>query len=154
MIIVGISPGVGSHSVAVYECGELIDSTNLQIIGIIERFAGVEVLFSIENTLAEKFSCKRSQYKNTAIQTGLAVNFGRRQQSQVELQRFLDHFNKPHTAYAKKRMEWESGLSEFEAVTGWAKGVEAGRDAAYVGYLALRDSGQCLVKISGDDNDR
>ena len=153
MLIVGIDPDAANHGVAVYEDGKLIELSRLQLIPIIEKFANADVLFSIENVLANKFVYGRNQHKNASVQSNIAMKIGRVQQAQEELIRFLDHFNKLYVLHRPQRGNWAKDREGFELATGWTgSSNEDTRAAAYFGYLALRDSGQCLVKNSGDDN--
>lgn len=153
MLIVGIDPDAESHGVAVYESGKLVELSKLQLVPIIEKFSGVEVLFSIENVLANKFVYRRNQHNNAVVQSNIAMKVGRVQQAQAELMRLLDHLKKPYVLYEPQKGNWAKDRAGFELATGWAKNSnEDTRAAAYFGYLALRDSGQCLVKNSGDGN--
>jgi hypothetical protein len=142
-LIIGIDPDSDKHGVATYSRGKLIRLENLSTIEIIKElvlpiFLEGEVLFSIEDVMANQFVYARNRNGSTANQSKIAMHIGRCQQSQVELMRWLDHYRKPYVLHKPQKQNWAKDKERFERLTGWDKqSNEDGRSAAYFGYLAL-----------------
>lgn len=147
--VIGIDPDAEKHGVAVYENGKLIDLCMLTTVEIIMRFAPLDpmrladIKFSIENVMANQFVYARNVKESKAAQSKVAMHIGRCQQAQVELMRWLDHYEFTYALHKPQKGNWSDKRMIFENATGWAKQSNADtRAAAYFGFLELKNARQ------------
>ncbi|BCE02938.1 hypothetical protein [Marinicellulosiphila megalodicopiae] len=141
MIVIGIDPDCQKHGVAYYKNGKLISLDMKETIHLVNdiknQMADEELICALEDVMSNKFVYKRNENKNKKIQSTIAMNTGRCQQAQVELQRLFDYYKIPYVLYPPQRGNWAKQKEHFERVTGWNKrSNEDSRSAAYFGYLA------------------
>jgi len=143
--IIGIDPDAERHGVAVYESGILIDLCMMNSVEIINRFASVDsmrmadIKFSIEDVMANQFVYARNNRASKAAQSKVAMHIGRCQQAQVELMRWLDHYEFAYALHKPQKGNWADNRDLFERITGWKKQSNADtRAAAYFGFLELK----------------
>lgn len=140
--VIGIDPDAERFGYARYWDGELSILDNLampELIGkILDANAVSSVLVSIENVMANQFVYARNNQASKAAQAKVAMHIGRCQQSQVELQRWLDHYGIPYVLHKPQSGNWADKRELFERITGWTGQSNAdNRAAAYFGYLAI-----------------
>jgi hypothetical protein len=141
-IVFGIDPDAELFGVAVYIDGKIDKLYQIDMPEII-RYAvklkeNSQVIFSIENVMANKFIYARNVNKSKAIEGQIAMRVGRCQQAQVELQRWLDFYSIPYVLHSPQKGNWADNKAQFEAVTGWKERSNADtRAAAFFGYLAI-----------------
>lgn len=145
MIVVGVDPDSTAHGVAIYRDGQLAELRNMALMDInawIEEVAAAreyELLFSIENVLANNFVYARNNQGSKAAQAKVGIGIGRCQQSQMELMRLLDHWEVSYVLHKPCRGNWAKDKERFERFTGWkGRSNEDCRSAAYFGFLGLR----------------
>ena len=136
--IIGIDPDSDRHGVAVYQNGKLNHLAMHTLQELISKWmvGGLSVAFSIENTMANQFVYSRNQHSSKAAQSKIAMQIGRCQQSQVELQRMLDYYEIPYTLHKPTKANFSKDKPMFERLTGWKeRSNEDTRSAAYFGLL-------------------
>lgn len=144
-IVVGIDPDSERFGYAVYKDGKLIVCATATIVEIVMIHLPAllehdHVIFSIENVMANQFVYARNQKSSKAAQSKVAMHIGRCQQSQVELMRWLDHYEIPYILHNPQKGNWADNKELFERLTGWAGRSNADtRAAAYFGYLISKD---------------
>ena len=145
-IIVGIDPDSERHGFAAYVDGKLTVCATATTAEIVMEHLPAwldtgPVMFSIENVMQNQFVYARNQHGNKAAQSKIAMHIGRCQQAQVELMRWLDHYEIPYVLHRPQRGNWAKNKAQFERVTGWTgRSNEDSRAAAFFGFLALRDA--------------
>lgn len=141
-IVFGIDPDAERFGVAVYIDGKidrLYQATAPEIIrDVCHLRKDSEILFSIENVMANQTVYERNRHENKEAQSKIAMRIGRNQQSQVELQRWLDFYEIPYVLHRPQKGNWKDKRGLFERLTGWKKSSNQDtRAAAFFGYLAL-----------------
>lgn len=142
--IYGVDPDSAAFGVAKYLDGLLIELCMLPLVELINSANarmqdGHDVLFSIENVLANQFVYTRNRKTSKAAQSKVAMSIGRCQQAQVELQRMLDHYKIPYVLHKPQSGNWADKRELFQKVTGWKGNSNPDtRSAAYFGFLALK----------------
>lgn len=144
-VVVGIDPDSDKHGIAVFDDGVLTLCGRESTVSIVEnyikalRLRETEVLFAIEDVMANKFVYARNERSSKAAQSKVAMHIGRCQQAQVELIAWLEHLAIPYQLFKPQQGNWAINKAAFERATGWQKSSNAdGRSAAYFGFLALR----------------
>jgi hypothetical protein len=144
-IVVGIDPDAERHGVAVYVDGTLIELTMLYGLDIAKKFdkinpmGSADIVFHIENVMANEFVYARNTQHNKSAQSKVAMHIGRCQQAQIELMRLLDAFELPYMLHKPQKGNWATERDVFERVTGWTKQSNNDtRSAAYFGYLGVK----------------
>ncbi|QDP67502.1 MAG: hypothetical protein Unbinned5350contig1004_9 [Prokaryotic dsDNA virus sp.] len=144
-IIIGIDPDSKAHGVAVYvnskleilrccNLEEILCLINMQPNPMIDQ----DIEFHIEdvNAVSAAFSA-RDRKTNINVKLKMAQHIGMCKQSQIELERFLSHYNIKIVNHKISKM-WKKDKSQFESVTGWkGRSNEDTRSAAYFGFLGL-----------------
>ena len=144
MIVIGIDPDSDRMGFAVYVDGKLTVCATATIVEIITQHLPIylqhgDVLFSIENVMANKFVYTRNQKQSKAAQSTVAMAIGRCQQNQAELMRWLDHYRIPYQLHKPQKGNWADMRMIFENATGWTgRSNPDSRAAAYFGFLALK----------------
>jgi hypothetical protein len=145
-IVTGVDPDSTAHGIAIYKDGVLDQLDQLPLMDIIafieemRRNPHIELLFSIENVMANQFMYARNTNDNPAIQSKMAMGVGRCQQAYVELVRVLIHYGVKYVTYKPSKSNWAKAKDKptFERFTNWKKSSNVDtRSAAYFGYLAL-----------------
>jgi len=142
-IIVGIDPDCDRNGYAVYVDGFLSVCATATVVEIITSHLPTllgfgSVIFSIENVLANNFVYSRNANKNNGVEKDIARKIGRCQQAQIELMRWLDHYEIPYFLHKPQKGNWADNKALFERITGWkGSSNQDSRAAAYFGYLAL-----------------
>lgn len=141
-IVIGIDPDADKHGIAIYRDGQLDDLCRLNtvgLVGLLSRYTGVMLLVSMEDVMANKFIYERNEKSTRAQQSKVAIAVGRCQQSQAELERWLDHLGVAYRKHAPQAGNWAKNKSYFERITGW-RGLsnEDTRSAAYFGFLEAK----------------
>ncbi len=141
-ICVGVDPDSEAHGIAIYKDGELIalhEWSAVAIVKYLEEIHGsCEILFSIENVLANNFVYARNTKATKSAEVKVGLCIGRCQQAQTELMRWLDEWKVAYVLHKPQKGNWSDNRAQFEKVTGWTKQSNADtRAAAYFGYLAL-----------------
>lgn len=145
--IIGIDPDSDKHGVAVYQDGELIRLTSMQLLGVkkfIDSLAKMNKIDSlevhIEDVCANNAAFKKRGIKNPKAGTAVNRGVGKCQQSQIELERLFTYYDITVIKHkiSKKWKDAEHGKEVFEKVTGWkGRSNEDTRSAAYFGYLGV-----------------
>lgn len=139
MYIIGVDPDAERHGVAVFHNGELVSLHMMQSIELADMARRSSAIVSIENVMANKFVYGRNTQSSKAAQSKISMQIGRCQQSQIELQRMLDHLSVPYQL-VKPGGNWAKDKARFEAATGWTKkSNEDTRSAAYFGWLLVNN---------------
>lgn len=141
--VIGIDPDADKHGVAIYKNCTLVDLRMMQateiiayVFAIAAHLGGNSVIFSIEDVMANHFVYARNQKQSKAAQSKVAMHIGRCQQAQVELMRWLDHYEIPYQLHKPQKGNWADNRPQFEKVTGWTKQSNADtRAAAYFGFI-------------------
>ncbi|WP_020209024.1 hypothetical protein [Gilvimarinus chinensis] len=149
-VVIGVDPDSERHGYAVYLDGKLKVCTTATTVEIIVEHLPVwleqgDVIFSIENVMANQFVYRRNKKQTKAAESKVAMSIGRCQNAQMELMRWLDHYGVPYVLYKPQRGNWADADNKplFEKLTGWTGRSNAdGRSAAFFGFLALRDGGK------------
>lgn len=143
--VYGVDPDTFKHGVAIYQDGELTQLVMLELTDIIDIAQDIkqsdlnDTLFSIEDVSANKFVYGRNTKASKAAQSKVAMDIGRVQQSQVELQRVLEKYDIPYVLHKPSKLNWANNKPVFEKVTGWTGLSNPDkRSAAYFGYLAAK----------------
>jgi hypothetical protein len=144
MIVVGIDPDSDRMGVAVYVDKKLTICTTATIPELITEYfhqwlGHGDLLFSIENVLAQNFVYSRNVKATKGAQGAVSNSIGRCQQNQQELMRWLEHYNIAYIAYKPTSGNWAHNKPMFERITGWAaRSNPESRSAAYFGWLASK----------------
>lgn len=140
-ILIGIDPDSKAHGVAIYVNGKL---ENLHMWTTPEIVAYLydkreHVRFAIEDVKRNNSVWKKKGVKNFKANTEVGRSLGLVQQSQVELERWLDVMQIPYECIKPQRGNWAKLKGPFEKATGWAGRSNADtRSAAFIGMLGLR----------------
>jgi hypothetical protein len=144
-IVVGVDPDADKHGVAVYIDGVLAELAMLHGLDIVKKFdkinpmGSADIVFHIENVMANQFVYARNTKQSKAAQSKVAMHIGRCQQAQVELIRLLDAFELPYVLHNPQKGNWAKQKEIFERLTGWTKqSNDDTRAAAYFGFLGLK----------------
>ena len=145
-IIIGIDPDSKAHGVAVYVDGklEILRCCTLEeILCLIHMnpnpIIDQDIEFHIEdvNGVSAAFGA-RDRKTNIHVKLKMAQHIGMCKQSQIELERFLSHYNVKIVKHKISKM-WKKDKSQFEKVTGWTgRSNEDTRSAAYFGWLGIK----------------
>ena len=145
-IIIGIDPDSKAHGVAVYVDGKLLIlrcCTLEEILCLINMnpnpMTEQDIEFHIEdvNGVSAAFGA-RDRKANIHVKLKIAQHIGMCKQSQIELERFLAHYNIKVVKHKISKM-WKKDKAQFEKVTGWTgKSNEDTRSAAYFGWLGCK----------------
>jgi hypothetical protein len=144
MIIIGIDPDSDRMGFAVYIDKKLTICTTATIPEVITHWLPElqkhgELLFSIENVIAQNFVYSRNVKATKGAQGAVSNSIGRCQQNQKELVRWLEHYDIPCIAYTPAVGNWADNKVLFERVTGWqGRSNKESRSAAYFGWLAVK----------------
>lgn len=142
--VIGIDPDSEAHGFALYKDGRLVEmerKTTIQIVDMLIGYdeTGGNVLFSIEDVMRNQFIYGRNEQKNKFMQGKVGMHVGRCQQAQVELIRWLEHYNIPYQLHKPQSGNWAKNKDLFEKATGWSlRSNEDCRSAAYFGMLAVK----------------
>ena len=142
MLTIGIDPDSNKHGVAIYKNGKLIKlhmMNNHQIVeNILKPYPREELLFSIENVLANNFVYTRNNKGNKSKTSKIAMSIGRCQQAQHELMVWLDAFKINYELHKPQKGNWANNKAQFKLMTGWEELSNPDtRAAAYFGFLAI-----------------
>lgn len=143
-VCVGVDPDSEAHGIGVYRDGELVVCASATTCAIILDHLPVwrecgDVVFSIENVLANQFVYTRNRQQTKAAQSKVAMHIGRCQQAQVELMRWLDRHQVPYVLHKPQSGNWSKNKALFERITGWTgRSNEDSRSGAYFGWLEAR----------------
>jgi len=139
--VIGIDPDSEAHGVAIYDESILIRLemlTLVKLMSLVDELGPNNVLFSIENVMANQFIYARNVRASKTVQSKIAMSIGRCQQSYVELTRMLDSLSVRYVTHKPQKGNWAKNKSAFELITGWSKQSNIDtRAAAFFGYLAL-----------------
>jgi len=145
--IIGIDPDSDKHGVAIYQDGELIRLTSMQLLelkGFIDRYVKASELsrleIHIEDVCANNAAFKKRGVKNPKAGTAINRSVGKCQQSQIELERLFDYYEIKVIKHkiSKRWKDSGHGKAEFEKATGWnGRSNEDTRSAAWMGYQGL-----------------
>lgn len=143
--VVGIDPDSNRHGVAVYVEGKL-QALHMMNLPELRRWMdgqGGELLFSIEDVLAQNFVYTRNAQASRAAQAKVGVSIGRCQQAQAEVVRELEDRGVRFELHRPTICNWANNKKEFERFTGWSgRSNSETRSAAYFGFIAARDQGR------------
>lgn len=141
-LVVGIDPDSDRHGVARYIDGKLVLLEKLSNVEIVKNILdsifvqGNELIFSIENVMANQFVYARNRQSSKSAESKIAMRIGRCQQAQQELMQWLDYYKVPYVLHKPQSGNWADKRELFERITGWTKqSNEDTRAAAYFGYL-------------------
>jgi len=138
MIVVGVDPDSVAFGIAIYRDGELKALESWTLIEIRTWIAAQdgEMIFSIENVLANNFLYSRNRGPNRAVNEKTMLSVGRCQQAQAELMRELDHQGIPYQLVKPTKSNWANDNRTFQRITKWAgRSNSDTRSAAYFGFL-------------------
>lgn len=141
-ITVGIDPDGDKHGVAIYINGKLKQLAMLSTVQIVHEiilpYKEHDLLFAIENVNTTNKIFDKHLTDNKKVNMEVARKVGRNQQSQLELESWLDFYDVKYKRY-KPSSEWKKTEKLFKRITGWTgRSNEDKRSAAYFGMLALR----------------
>lgn len=142
-IVIGVDPDSERFGVAKYINSELSLINNMKLPDLVGLFLDCmqingQVIASIENVMVNQFVYARNQHSSKSAQSKIAMHIGRCQQAQIELMRWLDHYEIPYALHKPQKGNWADNKELFEKITGWnGKSNQDNRAAAYFGYLAL-----------------
>jgi len=152
-IVCGCDPDSKAHGIAIFKDGVLDQLDQLPLMDIIafieemRRNPHIELLFSIENVMANQFiySSRMARAENSGdaaarIAGKMGMGVGRCQQAFVELERVLIHYGVKYVTYKPDKSNWAKAKDKptFERLTGWkGRSNEETRSASFFGYLAL-----------------
>lgn len=151
-LVIGIDPDSDKHGVAIYRSGAL---TELMAMNLVELRCWIDLqapstnmIFSIENVLAQNFVYSRNAHAKKSVQNNIALKVGRCQHSQTELIRELEHQGIEYVLHKPGARSWAKNKKVFEQRTGWlGRSNEDTRAAAYYGWLALQFRGRHGRKV-------
>lgn len=144
MIVIGIDPDSDRMGLAVYFDKNLSICTTATIPELITEYLPElqkqgDIMFSIENVLAQNFVYHRNVKAKKVVQGAVSLSIGRCQQNQKELMRWIEHYDLPCIAYTPTSGNWADNKVLFERVTGWkGRSNSESRSAAYFGWLAAK----------------
>lgn len=142
--VIGVDPDSKEHGLAFYIDGCLAGLEMVPLMKIIEwvnreKLKGTEMVFSIENVMANQFIYGRNQRDSKAAQSKIAMHVGRCQQAFVELTRALDCLEVPYVLHKPQKGNWAKDKAMFERITKWTGKSNADtRSAAFFGYLGVK----------------
>ena len=141
-IVIGVDPDSDKHGVAVYADGNLCDLVSLSRVDLIKiglkyRERGFDVIFSIEDVMANQSTWRAGGAASKAVAAKMGHGIGRLYQALHEL---IMDIKSNNFEYRLKKVSssWKdaSGKRIFESVTGWdGRSNEDTRSAAYFGWL-------------------
>ena len=141
MIVIGIDPDSVAHGVAIYRGGKLAELARMNLVELVKMLAEIKdpVVMQIENVCANNFVYSRNNQASKAAQAKVGLSIGRCQQSQIELQRFLDAAQVPYVLHKPQKGNWAKDKPTFEKLTGWqGRSNEETRSAAFFGFLGVK----------------
>ena len=142
-MVIGVDPDSDKHGVAIYLDGVLVDLKMMSLVElrcwVLEQVGCQEIVFSIENVLAQNFVYSRNARNSKAAHAKVALSVGRCQQAQIELIRELEHMGIKYQLYKPSGRNWAKNKALFKQRTGWDKKSNVDtRSASYFGWLALQ----------------
>lgn len=144
MIVVGIDPDSEKMGFAVYQDVKLSLLNTVTIPELITHYLPElqkygPLVFSIEDVAAQNFIYSRNVKREKKVQGAVSNSLGRCQQNQVELIRWLDHYEIPYKLHKPTASNWADNKAFFERVTGWKYSSNRdSRSAAYFGWLEAK----------------
>ena len=143
-IVIGVDPDSDKHGVAIYVDGNLCDLAGLNRVDLIKRAIsyrdkGCEVLFSIEDVMANQSTWRAGGAVSKAVAAKMGHGIGRLYQALHELIRDLDANGFEYKLH-KVSSNWKdaAGKKLFESATGWnSRSNEDTRSASWFGWLEL-----------------
>lgn len=144
-LIIGVDPDSERHGIAIYEGGKLTKLVGLNAVELM-LFLNADpdparIEFHIENVCAQNQTFKKKGINNQAADKNVARSIGKCQQSQIELERMINHFGCKivhHTI--SKNWKDKAGKKAFTHYTGWTgSSNEDTRSAAYFGWLGTQN---------------
>jgi hypothetical protein len=138
--VVGVDPSAADkgHGVAIFDDGKLVELSMMKRMELVNRFVNkADLVFSIENVLANNFQYGKHVSGNAKIDKKKMLSVGRCQQSQLELMRDLEYYNIPYLLQApSSKFKEGSEIDLFKRLTGWDKqSNQDTRSAAYMGFI-------------------
>jgi len=145
--VVGVDPDSKAHALAIYRSGILEELRLAQLMEVdawlSEQPDLNQVLFSVEDTLAQSFVYARNVQHSKAAHARVALSVGRCQQAQEELMRLLAYRGVKYELHRPMGTNWHANISRFKTVTRWAgRSNDDTRSAAFFGWLALQLQGK------------
>jgi len=143
-MVIGVDPDSDGHGVAIYLNGALDKLERLYLLDIIAMVKGnkdrFDMEFHIEDVCAQNAAFTKKGIKNAKAATAINRSIGKCQQSQIELERILEHYGVKVVKHRISKM-WKdtNGKKQFKLATGWTgRSNEDTRSAAYFGWLGCR----------------
>ena len=141
-IVIGVDPDSDKHGVAIYVDGNLCDLVSLSRVDLIKiglkyRERGFDVIFSIEDVMANQSTWRSGVAANKRVAAKMGHGIGRLYQAMHELLLDLEANDFDYKLH-KVSSSWKdaAGKKVFEQLTGWdARSNEDTRSAAYFGWL-------------------
>lgn len=146
LIIVGVDPSSQEkgHGVAIYVDGkleELLMLTTVRLVKeVVEVYKPDNILFSIENVLANNRIWNKNKQSSTIGKERSGQFLGMCQVSQREVMSWLDYHCIKYFLHRPSKGDWKHVSREplFRSVTGWTgRSNKDTRSAAYFGYLQV-----------------
>lgn len=144
MIIIGVDPDSKAHGVAVYDNNKLIELRSMALVEFIELLDNINdpniIEVHIEDVCASSAAfTSRDSKQNINVKLKMAQFIGMCKQSQIELERMVEHRGIKIVKHKISKM-WKKDKAQFEKVTGWVgRSNEDTRSAAYFGFLGIRE---------------
>lgn len=141
--VVGVDPDSNKMGVAIYSNGKLEELHNWTIVNLVGWLLSCnhEVELSIEDVMANQFVYRQKHQRSKESQSKIAMYIGRCQQNQVELMRWLDHYEYPYKLFKPQSGNWAKNKIMFHRITGWeGRSNEETRSAAFFGFKLLQYS--------------
>jgi hypothetical protein len=146
--IIGVDPDSDKHGIAIYQDGELVRLSSMQLLGLkgfIDSLVKTSKIDSLEihmeDTCANNAAFKKRGVKNSKSGTAVNRGVGRCQQAQIELERLFDYCEITVVKH-KISKQWKDavyGKMMFEQATGWkGRSNEDTRSASWFGYLGTK----------------
>ncbi len=143
-IVIGVDPDSDKHGVAIYVDANLCDLAGLSRVDLIKRAIsyrdkGCDVLFSIEDVMANQSTWRARGAVSKAVAAKMGHGIGRLYQALHELIRDLEANGFEFNLH-KVSSNWKdaAGKKLFEQATGWnSRSNEDTRSAAWFGWLEL-----------------
>lgn len=144
MIVIGCDPDSKAHGIAIYRDGKLEQLEQWDISAVLTFINGQKdlsnIIFSIENVMKNQMVYARNRQSSKSAESKIAMHIGRCQQSQVELERVLTHFDVNFVRFPPQKGNWSDTKMKplFKRLTGWnGMSNPDTRSAAFFGYLQV-----------------
>jgi len=137
---IGVDPDSDKMGVAIYIDGKIDSLNNWRIVDFVGWLISCNdpVEVSIEDVMSNQFVYTRNQGASKAAQSKVAMHVGRCQQNQIELQRWLDHYDISYKLFKPQNGNWAKNKAQFEMATGWeGRSNEETRSAAFFGFKII-----------------